>query len=138
MRTLTLYSALLALLLLGASPARAELCRDWSTQDTVLQSVGTALILWDWDQTRKFASTPPRRETDCSSGVCVTTTIPHEESNFLFSKRPSPQEINLKIGAGLLLFSAASCFLPPSLRSVLQGFVIGVEGYAVYLNARWG
>jgi hypothetical protein len=131
-------SILLVLLLLVPFTARAELCRDWSIQDTMLQGVGTALILWDWKQTREFASIPDQRVVSCTVDSCTTQEKSHRESNFFMSSKPSPEEINLKIGTGLTLFTIVSCILPPSLRTAWQGIVIGAEGHAVYLNVRHG
>jgi hypothetical protein len=107
-------------LALAAAPADAQIrTAHLSTRDWALLAATSALIVVDWGQTLEGQ----RRG--------------HTEANPIFlTPRPSPLQLHLMIGAGLLGNLAVSQIRAGSNRMLLWGVILVAESIAVISNAR--
>jgi hypothetical protein len=114
---IVLLAAVLAVL---ARPADAQIrTSHLSTRDWSLLALTSALIIVDWGQTLEGQ----RRG--------------HTEANPVFlTPRPSPLQLNLMIGAGLLANLAVSQLKAGSNRTLLWSVILVVESIAVISNSR--
>ena len=96
---------------------------DWETLDTALTATAIGLTLQDWAMTSEFAGKSKKQ-----GGL--------EETNPLFNRRPSHEEVNTKIGLGIAAQIAAQVILPKTLRRAVNIGVIAGEYAAVKHNER--
>lgn len=122
-------TAILLIVLLVSTPSFAA--DEWTTQDTILQSVYTMLHVVDWGQTYNFTQ---RQDQDMTTGEVTIYT----ESNPIMGNRPHRDTVNIYFATSLVAHAAISYTLPRPWREYWQGFGIGLEASMVGWNASLG
>lgn len=109
---------ILIIILLLSTP----LCAEWTTQDTVFQTIFTGTMAIDCWQTYKFLY------------------IDHDgsEKNPIIGKYPSKQKLFTLWGIALFSHTFISYSLPKPYRTFWQFFWIGVETNAIHHNYSCG
>lgn len=110
-------------LILGSlvSPAYADE-NNWTTQDTVLESIHLGLSVVDWHQTREIAK---------SNGYW------HEYNPYL-GRHPSVRKVDDYMIACMILHPIVAVILPHPYRDWFQFFTIGLETGCVSMNYKIG
>lgn len=114
------------------------LADDWTTGDTVRQSIYTALVVIDWKQS-SWAQSHPRTETKCTPlNQCITISHEYIEANPILGTHPSQGKLNNLVAASIVGHAAISYMLPRGWREGWQYVWIGIEGEAVNHNRSIG
>ena len=101
----------------------AMLCADeWTTKDTVLESVYMVLHVVDWAQTRHIADNPDL----------------FYENNPLIGRNPSRRRVDMIFLVGAILHPIVSYNMPKGWRDVWFGVSIGLELACVSNNFKIG
>jgi hypothetical protein len=117
---------LLFILLLLSAPLYAETSYEWTTQDTILQSIVIGTILMDCWQTYTFLYTGDYRERG------------FYETNPILGKYPSKKRYFIYWPSCVLIHTSISYLLPKPYRTIWQSVWIGIEIKYIHLNYSCG
>jgi hypothetical protein len=92
--------------------------KKWTTQDTILETSWIVIHAVDWGQTRTIAKNPKQ----------------YREMNPILGEHPSTQNVDLYMGASLLLHPLTSYLLPKPYRTWFQSITIFGSGSCVINN----
>lgn len=109
---------IIVLLVVIASPVRAENKRSWTAGDTILQLTFSAVHAMDWSQTLYIARNP------CTD----------HETNPVLGEHPSKGRVNSYFASTLVLHTAISYVLPKPYRTIWQVVWIGGQAVTVKRN----
>jgi hypothetical protein len=113
---------LILILLVPSISGAAEDLRAWTSDDTALQLVYTAITVADWSQTLHISRNPDQ----------------YFETNKHLGKHPSEGSVNTWFVSTIALNAAVSYILPKPYRTIWQGFWIGYEYGFVERNVSIG
>ncbi len=112
-----------AVILLLVAPWKARAAEPWSRQDVTLEATWAVCHLVDWGTTLDLT-----HRYDES----------YHENNLILGEHPSVDEVNLYMGAWMIVHPLITNYLPPKARPIWQLISIGVSGGAAANNLNVG
>lgn len=110
---------LLILLLLISSSSYAD---EWTTEDTVFESIAVSMLIVDWGQTKEIAANPKK----------------YGEANPFLPLHPTQFEVDRYFSTIIISHLIIAKLLPSEIRHIFQSGTIFVEFYATSTNFSGG